>query len=236
MNTRQEKILAAVIKEYTQAAVPVGSKILVERYGFEISPATIRNDMIRLEKEGYIYQPHISAGRIPTDKGYRYFVEEIMKEEKLTESQQKKLQSEVLKLKAQNKRLSRTAAKLLASFSGTLAISGTEKEFSDFGMSGLLENPEFQEIDEFCKVAEALDCIDESVGSILKKVKEGETKIFIGRESPIKEISSCSMLVTPYKNRSGEKGILAIIGPKRMEYAKNKSILDYLRKLLGSGV
>ncbi|EKE11721.1 MAG: Transcriptional regulator of heat shock protein [uncultured bacterium] len=234
MNKRQEEILAAVIEEYTNSAVPVGSKVLVEKYKFDISPATIRNDMAKLEEEGYLHQPHISAGRIPTDKGYRFFVEEIMGDQELSLSDQKKLQTELLKLKAQHQRLSRTTAKLLSGMSGNLAISSMEKDFSEFGIRELLEKPEFREVDEFCKVVEALDFIDENVDMILSKVKNNETKIFIGKDNPIKGISNCSMVVSPYKTKSGEQGVLAIIGPKRMKYAENKSLLDYVRKLLSA--
>lgn len=225
------------MEEYTNSAIPVGSKVLVEKHGFKISSATIRNDMNELERDGYLHQPHTSAGRIPTDKGYRYFVEKIMPEQSLSLSEQKKLQAELLKLKAQNNRMSRTTAKLLASLSGNLAITGENEDIYDFGISELLENPEFREIDEFCKVAEILDYIDENVETILGKIKDGETKIFIGKENPIKGISNCSMVVSPYKTKSGERGLLAIIGPKRMKYAKNKSLLDYVRKLIaGSSV
>ncbi|HOX10891.1 MAG TPA: hypothetical protein PK333_02785, partial [Candidatus Moranbacteria bacterium] len=94
MNTRQEKILSTVIEEYTKTAVPVGSQILANKYHFKVSPATLRNDMMALEKEGFLYQPHVSAGRIPTDKGYRYFVEEIMKDKELSKDEQHKLQRE----------------------------------------------------------------------------------------------------------------------------------------------
>jgi transcriptional regulator of heat shock response len=232
MEERHKKILAAIVEEYTNSAVPVGSKVLVEKYGFDLSAATIRNDMQELEEKGFLHQPHISAGRIPTDKGYRFFVEEIMKDQKLSMADQKKLQTEVLKLKAQNSRLSRTTAKLLSSLSGNLAITGQENDFYDFGMSELLAKPEFQAIDEFCRVAEVLDYIDENIDTILAAVKDGETKIFIGKENPIKEISNCSMVVSPYMTKSGERGVLAIIGPKRMKYAKNKSLLDYVRKLI----
>jgi transcriptional regulator of heat shock response len=232
MEERHKKILAAIVEEYTNSAIPVGSKVLVEKYGFDLSPATIRNDMQELEEKGFLYQPHISAGRIPTDKGYRFFVEEIMKDQKLSPKDQKKLQTEVLKLKAQNSRLSRTTAKLLSSLSGNLVITGQENDFYDFGMSELLAKPEFQAIDEFCRVAEVLDYIDENIDTILAEVKDGETKIFIGHENPIKEISNCSMVVSPYKTKEGERGVLAIIGPKRMKYAKNKSLLDYVRKLI----
>ena len=234
MQERFNKILSAVIEEYTATAVPVGSKVLAEKYHLNMSPATIRNQMSELEKKGYLYQPHTSAGRIPTDKGYRFFVEKIMSQEDLSIKEQKKLQAELLKLKAQNTKLTRTTAKLLSSFSGNLAITGLQKEFSDFGISELLDKPEFREIDEFCKVAEILDYIDESIDAILASVKDNETKIFIGKENPIKEIPNCSMVVSPYKTKSGERGILAIIGPKRMKYAKNKSLLDYVKKLIST--
>ena len=95
---------------------------------------------------------------------------------------------------------------------------------------------EFKNIDEFCRIVEALDYIDENIDSILSKMKDGETKIFIGKENPIKEISNCSMVVSPYTNKNGERGVLAIVGPKRMKYAKNKSLLDYVRSLLGSSM
>lgn len=234
MNDRLKKILAMTIKEYTKSAIPVGSKILADKYKLEVSSATIRNDMAELEKKGYLHQPYTSAGRIPTDKGYRFFVEKIMKDSHLSEREQKKLQTEVLKLKAQNQQLSRTTAKLLSSFSGSLAISSLEKDFYDFGISELLSKPEFQKIDEFCRVAEALDYIDESIDMILAEVKNGQTKIFIGKENPIKKISNCSMVVSPYKTKTGEKGVLAIIGSKRMHYAKNKSLLDYVKRLLSN--
>lgn len=234
MNNRQQKILSAVIEEYTAAAIPVGSNVLTEKYNFKLSSATIRNDMVALEKEGFLYQPHTSAGRIPTDQGYKYFVEEVMKDQQLPLAEQKKMQAELLKLKAQHNRLSRTTAKLLSSFTGSFAINRLEKDFSEFGIRELLEQPEFREVDEFCKVAEALDYIDENIDMILKSVKPGETKIFIGKENPIKEISNCSMVVSPYQTKKGEKGVLAIIGPKRMKYAKNKSLLEYMKKLLST--
>jgi len=236
MNLRQKKILSVVIEEYTNTAIPVGSDVLVKKYNLKVSSATIRNDMNELEKEKYLYQPHISAGRIPTDKGYRYFVEEIMKDRELSKGEQQKLQKEILKLKTKNIRITRSMAKLLSVLSGNLAISGIAKkgEFYEFGMSELLDEPEFKKLDDVCRLAEILDSIDENVGKLTKGLKENETKIFIGKENPILGISNCSMMVSPYKLKTGEKGVLALIGPKRMKYAKNKSLLEYMKKLLGS--
>ncbi len=238
MNERQEKILAAVVEEYTQTAVPVGSQILAGKYGFQVSSATIRNDMMTLEEEGYLYQPHISAGRIPTDNGYRYFVEEVMKDKVLSKEEQQIMQKEFLKLKAQNKRLTRTTAKLLSHVSGNFAISSLQEndEFAEFGMRELMEAPEFQEMDEMCRVVEMLDYIDEKFDQLTKGIKEGETRIFIGKENPIHPTANCSMIVSPYRLKNGEKGILALIGPKRMKYAQNKSMIDYVKKLLGASM
>jgi len=148
------------------------------------------------------------------------------------------MQREFLKLKAQNTRLTRTTAKLLSHVSGNFAISGmVEKDdFSDFGMRELMEEPEFKELDEMCRLVEMLDYVDEKFDQLTKNIKEGETRIFIGKENPIDGTANCSMIVSPYRLSSGEKGILALIGPKRMEYAKNKSMIEYVKKLLGASM
>ena len=230
---RQKNLLSVVVKEYTETAVPVGSQHIAKKYGFDLSSATIRAEMNELEDAGYLFQPHTSAGRIPTDKGYRYFVEKIMPDKELSKQEQKKLQAELLKMQAKNIRLTRTTAKLLSGLSGNLAISGIKHEFDDFGMRELLDEPEFREMDDLCRLAETLDFIDERVDKLVKNLKDNEVKIYIGKENPIKEISNLSMMVSPYRTKSGEKGILALIGPKRMEYAKNKSLIQYMKKLLG---
>ncbi|HEY76021.1 MAG TPA: heat-inducible transcription repressor HrcA [Thermoflexia bacterium] len=80
---RQQMILSLVVREYVRTATPVGSRTLVERYGLEISPATVRNELARLEAMGYLTHPHTSAGRMPTDQGYRYFVERLLRESEL---------------------------------------------------------------------------------------------------------------------------------------------------------
>ncbi|MEK7494872.1 MAG: hypothetical protein AAB519_02475 [Patescibacteria group bacterium] len=235
MNERQKKVLSAIVELYTKTALPVGSQALLDRFAFPVSSATLRNDMAALEEEGYLYQPHVSAGRIPTDKGYRIYVEEMMGEEMLSRKDQEHLQKELLMLRAKNVRLGRTTAKLLSALSGNLAVSSimNKEEFYDFGMKELMEKPEFQEIDELCRLVETLDSLDEKLDQIVLKLKDGETHIFIGQENPITEIQNCSMIIAPYQSDEG-RGLLAIIGPKRMEYAKNKSLIEYMRKLLSS--
>jgi transcriptional regulator of heat shock response len=237
MNTRQHKILATIVELYTETALPVGSQVLVAQNRFDVSSATLRNDMVHLEEEGFLYQPHISAGRIPTDKGYRFYIEEIMGDQELSREDQRRLQTELLMMKAKQTRLSRTTAKLLSALSGNLAVMGdaSKDEFYDFGIKELIEAPEFRELDELCRLVETLDSLDEKFDVLLAGMKDDTMQIFIGEENPIPEISkNCSMMVAPYRNKDGERGVLAIIGPKRMRYAKNKSLLEYVKKLLSS--
>ena len=84
LDDRKKKILSSVVEDYISSAEPVGSKTLVEKYNLNYSSATIRNEMKLLEEGGYLEQPHISAGRIPSTKGYRYYLDNLMKESKLS--------------------------------------------------------------------------------------------------------------------------------------------------------
>ena len=77
LSERRENLLNLIVEEYVESAVPVGSKNIVEKHGVPYSPATVRIEMARLEEEGYIAQPHTSAGRVPSDKGYRYYVDHL---------------------------------------------------------------------------------------------------------------------------------------------------------------
>lgn len=88
LTDRQRAVLALVVRQYTETAQPVGSKAVVEQYGLGVSPATIRNEMAFLEEQGYLMHPHTSAGRVPTEMGYRFFVENLMGEARLPENEQ----------------------------------------------------------------------------------------------------------------------------------------------------
>ncbi len=238
MNDRQKEVLAAVVELYTKTAEPVGSEALLERHHFPVSSATLRNDMLALEERGYLYQPHTSAGRIPTDAGYRYYVEEMMGDKPLSKKDQLKLQEEFLILKAKHNRTVRTTARLLSVLSGNLGVSGMagKDEMYDFGMKSLMESPEFQEMDELSRLVETLDTLDEKIDILMAGLKDGETRIYIGGENPVAGIENCAMVISPYRDRDGERGMLAIIGPKRMEYAKNKSLIEHMKKLLSSSL
>lgn len=234
LSERQKEILKIIVQEYSNTAVPVSSSLLQNKYDLSCSSATLRTEMVKLEQLGFLIQPHISAGRIPSDRGYRYFIDNLIGREETDLEYQKRLELELLKLKTKNARLERTTARLLSSMSHCLAISGVvdKKEFFDFGMHNLLEDPELANQDDLSKLIMALDVLDENLDKIIGDIGNNETRIFVGEENPIQEVKNCSMIVSPYVRSDGEKGLLAIIGPRRMQYQKNRSLIDVIKKML----
>ncbi len=89
LDERKEKVLRAIIKDYISTAEPVGSRTIAKKYNLGVSPATIRNEMADLEELGYIEQPHTSAGRVPSERGYRYYVDCLMKKKKLNKEEER---------------------------------------------------------------------------------------------------------------------------------------------------
>ena len=231
MDIRHQKILAAIVKEYSESANPVGSKELAAKYNFKESSATIRHDMGELEKAGYIYQPHKSAGRIPTDKGYRYFVNELMRRFELSEKERRLLKTELHKLQASHDQLGRSISNLLSQVSGQAAFALLPNQSSATGLSHILGEPEFADMKTMKQVANLLENIDQTASKLVKK-SDLNAEAIIGGESPVPVPKNLSLVVSNIKMKDGKKGVIGIIGPKRMSYAKNLSIIEYLAKLI----
>lgn len=94
MEDRKQKVLLAIVHDYIGTAEPVGSRTIAKKYKLGVSPATIRNEMADLEEQGYIEQPHTSAGRVPTEQGYRYYVDYLMKKQELTREEEELIRRE----------------------------------------------------------------------------------------------------------------------------------------------
>ena len=103
LSDRRQRVLAALIEEYVARALPVGSRTLTERYKLGVSPATVRNELSILEDEGYIAQPHTSAGRIPTDFGYRTFVDDLLANDSLPDEERYRAVAEDLRKSASSR-------------------------------------------------------------------------------------------------------------------------------------
>jgi len=242
MDLRRQKILEAIIETFIQHALPVGSKHLTEFYNFEVSPATIRNEMAALEKEGYISQPHTSAGRVPTSRAYRMLVDQMQSQlQKPSDSSSERLarraQEDMLKIRNQYY-LTKTKEKLYdtvsilatATDNVSFATIPDKGQFFFIGISNFLKKPEFMaEPEKLTKVVEVLEHDLANVLSDLEITEEGV--IYIGEENILPEFQSCSLLATPYSHQ-GFKGVMGILGSTRMNYAYNMAALKSAIQLL----
>lgn len=125
LNDRKLKILQAIIQDYIETADPVGSKTLSKKYDLGISPATIRNEMADLEELGFIIQPHTSAGRIPSDKGYRLYVDKFMSLENMAAIEKEQFELETLNRVGEIEQILQYSSKILSQLTNYTAVALT---------------------------------------------------------------------------------------------------------------
>ncbi len=227
MDRRKELILNTIIKEHIKTGSPVGSGVLVEKYKLDISSATARNEMAALEEEEYIIQPHTSAGRIPTEKAYRLFLDNI-NNKKLSKIETSNL-GRILKEKHENS--FKEAAKELSQISGNTVFWAFHRHNLYYtGISNLFQQPEFRELDLIYNMSAVIDRFDEVVDNIFEEMSEG-TQILIGSDNPFGEF--CGTILTKYK-LSDKIGLLGILGPMRMNYEKNLALVKYINEVISN--
>lgn len=225
MDKRKEIILNTIIKEHIASGAPVGSGVLVEKYKLKISPATVRNEMAALEEEGYIIQPHTSAGRIPTEKAYQLFLENL-KKKKLSQHEISEL-NEILSVR--NELSFKEVAKKIAGISGNTVFWAFHRHNLYYtGISNLFQQPEFSQIDMIFDFSVIIDRMDEIVDQIFAKSEFGR-HIQIGSENPFGELFST--ILVKYKFNENV-GLIGILGPMRMDYEKNIAIADFINEKL----
>ena len=237
MKDRTLLILQALVEDFIETANPVASKHLLESHYLKISSATVRNEFATLEEVGLIHSPHVSAGKVPTEKGYRFFVDELLPE---TEAKHKKAANTVFKKYAneyklqKNKEILFDSLRLLAQLSGNVAFANIKNDRTFYlGISNVLRSPEFTNDPE--KAAQIIEILEGRTRfhKLLSSLAlpEKEVKIFIGEENILEEISSCAMLVSKFSNQNIE-GIIGILGPMRMQYGYNKALIQNVLVLL----
>lgn len=226
ISERKMFLLETIIKEYIETAVPVSSGALVSKYALDISSATVRNEMTDLEENGYIYQPHTSAGRIPTEKAYRLHLENIIDEKKETksfkDSDKKILDKDFNHDEASYKKV----AKLISELSGgTVFWAFHKNDLFYTGISNLFSQPEFKQVDAVCDISIIIDRLEEIIDEIFEDLEEKE-QVLIGSENPFGSFLSTVVLKYKHNNKSG---VFGIIGPLRMDYARNLDIVKYIK-------
>lgn len=225
MTDRQAKILAAIIEQYAEIAAPVGSVTLAKL--FNVSSATIRSEMARLEDMGLITQPHTSAGRIPTDKGYRMYVNGIT-DAQMTElpagidRSARAIEAHVNSYKHTADRAIRSAVNSLVEITGNLGFATIGSEVYMTGIGTLFSQPEFMEGQHTRAVARLLDNIE----PWLREVSPNRPlNVFIGAENPIGKNSGATLIISRFGSPYSDKSYIGVIGPTRQNYARTMELV-----------
>ena len=228
---RQKVILETVVREYVTSASPVSSQVLEERYDFGICPATIRSEMQKLVQDGFLCQPHTSAGRIPTDKGYRFFVNKILENEKIKTKKVSKVEKVLEKEKEDTFKLIFHLSRFLAKNSSSLAIIHLlRRELSwKEGWEEILKEPEFEEKDFVSGFSNLLESFEAYIDNINTGSK---ITIYIGEENPFTRADSFSIISSRCLFPDNEEGTISLLGPKRMAYKENIDLINSVVKLL----
>lgn len=241
---RQIDILNFLIEEYIEKAEPISSGLIEEMSDFNVSAATIRNDMQELTKKKYITQLHTSGGRIPTDRAYRLYVDNLfnLDDFEIKPNWQKRVDIMLASLNKNPRDINKTIAQLLSDLSENVVIAGVaeEEDFYKTGLASLFELPEFQEINKVFRLTSFFDEFDRIFDQMEREFFSGfygndgieDINIFIGRENRHPAIREETVMTAKYNLPHNLVGSLTIIGPTRMDYKKNIGLVRYTTEKL----
>ncbi|TRZ51405.1 MAG: hypothetical protein D4S01_04795 [Dehalococcoidia bacterium] len=239
LDTRRKEILHAIVEGYIQTASPISSQAIAQRLRWRVSAATVRNVMAELDELGFLWQPHTSAGRIPTDKAYRYYIDSLLEIEQLTEEECRLLESQYPQEKEDFEELLSDILRILSNFSRYTALgfsfSGRDR-FYFAGASCILEQPEFQDTHKFQAILRTFEQPKALISIMKRELGSEGVKVYIGGENCYRDIQECSLVISNFKINNSSFGVLGIIGPQRMSYPKVISTVDYMARILNERV
>lgn len=226
LENRKEALLETLVREYVKTAEPVGSLHLAEAAGLNLSAATVRNELAELEEMGYLVQPHTSAGRVPTEAAYHYFIEYLAHRETDTLSKQKRGMSpsvdenEIADVFGSRASAISAAKALAAKTHECVFVSFGRDDVYVTGLTNLFAKPEFVERDIAISLTAALDQLDEMVSGL----ESGEgARLLIGEENPLNHNCATVYLAPTAGRRVG------VLGLMRMDYEKVLNLLDSIK-------
>lgn len=235
LDERKKRILEAIVRDYLHTAEPVGSRSIWRSYMPDLSPATIRNEMSDLEALGMIVQPHTSAGRIPTDLGYRFYVDHLMKTRQLTVKEDDLIKEGLGSIHRDVEEALHQTLKILShllEYASLVATLDNKTRVYSGGFSNMLKQPEFNDMNFTRQLMHTMEEEDLMAEMVKEYTTEKGITIRIGTENTFKEVKSCSVVMSSYEMKNVATGGIGVIGPTRMNYAKVASILENLSRRL----
>lgn len=228
MTERQAKLLAAIIEQYAEVASPVGSSLLAKAFG--VSSATIRAEMANLEDGGFITQPHTSAGRIPTDKGYRFYVNNMaVQQETASERRAERALTARVGGGGVPERTIRNAVDTLVELTHNLGLATIGNQLYMSGLSNLFGQPEFIHSKQVQQVAGLLDNIEPW---LREAAPNKPLSVYIGQENPIGGSAGCSLIISRFRSPFSDKSYIGILGPTRQNYRDVMGLVEHAGRTL----
>lgn len=232
IDEKLSQLLRLIVERHVKTAEPVSSKELCEVFSLPVSSATVRNLMAELESRGYITQPHTSSGRIPTELGYRYYINHLssVKSRRLPGLQITiTIQTPEQRQPSLEDRLKGIALKL-AELSGEAVMVATSKPWGiTVGTGNLLRKPEFRSEEAILGLAASLEKFDQAARDLMN-VADSEVKVILGLDNPFG--SHLASVMVRHQLPKGEQGAISIIGPMRMDYQKNILLLTKAKEII----
>lgn len=230
LTTRQETLLDYIIKDYTQTAKPISSGQLVGQNGIDLSPATIRNDMAALETAGFLHQPHTSAGRIPTEAAWRWYVKRMQPESKVGKHERDQLEAVARQRHETEQEMLRKMAKALAEMIDEAVIVAFDKTDTYYtGLSNLFSQPEFADINVLQNLSKVVDHLDEVMARMFTHVGN-DVHVMVGKDNPFS--ATCGTVIGKYHIPRRSQGIISFLGPLRQDYSEHMALMRYTQSLL----
>ena len=228
MTSRQAAVLAAIIEAHAEVGHPVGSVTLAKL--FKVASSTIRGEMNALEQLGYINQPHTSAGRVPTDKGYRWYVNRIQEGgQKAEPLDQCKVLGIRIKGAGEPGQALRSAIDSLVELTSNAGIGTLGPHLYTGGLSHLFSQPEFASRETTQAVAYLLDNLE----NWLREVRPTKPiSVFIGRENPVGKASGCSLIISRFSSPYSDNSYIGVLGSTRQNYRQAMALVEYAGNVL----
>jgi heat-inducible transcriptional repressor len=226
MTERQSKILEAIVEQYAEVASPVGSSLLAKL--FDVSSATIRAEMAELERLGFVTHPHTSAGRLPTDKGYRYYVNKLTESSTVNDKLESVRAQRALTTRVNDggvpERTIRNAVDTLVELTHNLGLATIGNQLYMSGLPYLFGQPEFMRREQVQEVARLLDNLEPW---LYEAAPNEPLSVFIGRENPIGGGAGCSLIISRFSSPFSDRSYIGVLGSTRQSY---RNVMDLVER------
>ena len=231
-NSRKKAVLHTAINRYIKNALPVASDEIARE--FDLSSATIRNIFMDLEEAGFLKHPYTSGGRVPTDKGYRYYLDYLFQQiDLLTEEKERIVKECNRKIGKFDDALENTSEVIseITHYAGIASFLEWQDKFFYKGLSYILEQPEFKDVSRIKLLIKMVE-EKQQLLKIINRDFTGKVKVYIGSELGFPEMENCSLIVASCKMKNHSSGRLAVLGPMRMQYNHIIPTMEYISDCL----